>query len=45
MYDKPQRIRVLAAMFKRHGADVTFDDFEHLDGFAAAAVVCGIKRS
>lgn len=45
MYENPQRTRALAAMFRRHGADVSFDDFEHLDGFAAAAVVRGIKRS
>ena len=43
-YDNPQRIRDVAAMFKRHGADVTFAGFEHYDGFAAA-VVRGIKQS
>jgi len=34
----------VAAMFKRHGADVTFAGVEHFDGFAAA-VVRGIKQS
>ena len=42
-YDNPQRIRDVAAMFKLHGADVTFAGFEYFDGFSAA-VVRGIKR-
>ena len=43
-YDNPQRIRDVAAMFERNGADVTFAGFEHFDGFCAA-VVRGIKRT
>lgn len=43
-YDNPQRIRDVAAMFNRHGADVTFAGFEHFEGFSAA-VVRGIKRT
>ncbi len=41
-YDNPQRIRDVAAMFKRHGADVTFAGFEHFDGYSSA-VVRGVK--
>jgi SAM-dependent methyltransferase len=41
-YDHPQRIDDVAAMFVRHGANVTFAGFEHFDGFSAA-VVRGIK--
>jgi SAM-dependent methyltransferase len=41
-YDNPQRIGDVAAMFRRHGAVVTFAGFEHFDGFAAA-VVRGFK--
>ncbi len=37
-YDNPQRIIDVVAMFKRHGADVTFAGFEHFDGFSAAVV-------
>lgn len=43
-YDNPQRIRDVAAMFTRHGADVTFAGIEHFEGFAAA-VVRGVKLS
>ena len=43
-YDDPQRIRDVAAMFQRHGADVTFAGFEFFDGFSAA-VVRGIKHA
>ena len=41
-YDNPQRIEDVAAMFRRHGADVTFAGFEYFDGFSAA-VVRGVK--
>lgn len=43
-YDNPQRIDDVAAMFERHGAEVTFAGFEHFEGFSAA-VVRGIKRA
>lgn len=42
-YDNPQRIKDVAGMFERHGADVTFAGFEHFEGFSAS-VVRGIKR-
>jgi len=42
-YDNPQRIKDVAAMFDRHGADVTFSGFEKFEG-GIAAVVRGIKR-
>ena len=43
-HDNPQRISNVSAMFKRHGAEVTFAGFEHFDNFSAA-VVRGIKHS
>jgi SAM-dependent methyltransferase len=42
-YDSPQRVKDVAAMFIKHGADVTFAGFEKFDGFSAA-VVRGKKR-
>ncbi len=41
-YDNPQRIKDVVAMFKRHGAEVTFAGFEHFDGYSSA-VVRGVK--
>ena len=43
-YDNPQRIEDVAAMFRRHGADVTFAGFEYFEGFSAA-VVRGVKHA
>ncbi len=43
-YDNPQRIKDVVAMFKRHGAEVTFAGFEHFNGYSSA-VVRGVKRT
>jgi hypothetical protein len=37
-YDNPQRLADVAAMFRRHGADVTFAEFIN-HGYARAAVI------
>ena len=42
-YDNPQRLRTVARMFERSGADVTFAGFID-NGSGRAAVVRGIKR-
>jgi SAM-dependent methyltransferase len=42
-HDHPQRLRDVAAMFRRHGADVTFADYLDV-GAGKAAVVRGVKR-
>lgn len=43
MHDHPQRIKKVAQMFQRHGANVTFAGFEpYSSGFAA--VVRGVKK-
>ncbi|HEY1605334.1 MAG TPA: class I SAM-dependent methyltransferase [Allosphingosinicella sp.] len=43
-HDHPQRLRNVAAMFRRHGADVTFSEFVET-GSGAAAVVRAVKRA
>ncbi|MCF8171969.1 MAG: class I SAM-dependent methyltransferase [Candidatus Methylopumilus sp.] len=43
-HDHPQKIQDVAAMFERHGAQVTFSGFEKLDSGGDAAVVRGIRR-
>ena len=43
-FDNPQRIKDVAAMFERRGADVTFAGFVNHDG-GSAAVVRAIARS
>jgi SAM-dependent methyltransferase len=42
-YDNPQRIKAVADMFRRSGADVTFADFVDA-GSAQAAVVRAVRR-
>ncbi len=42
-YDNPQRIEVVAEMFRRNGAVVTFAGFESING-GQSAVVRGIKQ-
>jgi len=42
-YDNPQRIKNVAQMFERQGAQVTFAGFEYFDG-GNAAVVRAVKR-
>jgi SAM-dependent methyltransferase len=43
-HDHPQKIQDVAAMFERHGAQVTFSGFEKLNSGGDAAVVRGIRR-
>jgi hypothetical protein len=43
-YDHPQRIRDVAAMFERAGADVTFAGFVDCGNGGSAAVVRGVRR-
>lgn len=42
MHDHPQRLKKVAQMFQRHGANVTFAGFEQYSG-GFAAVVRGVK--
>lgn len=44
MHDHPQRIKKVAQMFQRHGANVTFAGFETYSSGYSAAVVRGVKR-
>ena len=44
MHDHPQRIKKVAQMFQRHGANVTFAGFETYSSGFAVAVVRGVKK-
>jgi ubiquinone/menaquinone biosynthesis C-methylase UbiE len=44
MHDHPQRVKKVAQMFQRHGANITFAGFERHSLGVASAVVRGVKR-
>jgi ubiquinone/menaquinone biosynthesis C-methylase UbiE len=43
-YDNPQRVKKVAQMFQRHGANITFAGFETNNFGVASAVVRGVKK-
>ena len=43
-HDHPQRVKKVAQMFQRHGANITFAGFETWSNGFAAAVVRGVKK-
>ena len=44
MHDHPKSIKAVTQMFQRHGANVTFADFQPYGSGFAAAVVRGVKK-